>query len=59
MICNVLSGTHWVIAYEYNGDTILVKDPKHATVSYKLNEIVHGQTRIYAVPCLEKEVLTQ
>ena len=49
VICNVHNGGHWVLAYAYNGDSILVNDPGDSTTSYNLNEIVNGQNGVYRV----------
>lgn len=49
VICNVHNGGHWVLAYGYNGDNILVNDPGYATTSYTLSQIVDGQNGIYRV----------
>lgn len=49
VICNVHNGGHWVLAYGYNGDNILVNDPGYTTTSYTLSQIVDGQNGIYRV----------
>lgn len=49
VICNVHNGGHWVLAYGYNGDNILVNDPGYSTASYALSEIVNGNTGVYTV----------
>lgn len=49
VICNVHNGGHWVLAYAYNGDNILVNDPGYTTTSYTLSQIVDGQNGIYRV----------
>jgi hypothetical protein len=49
VICNVHNGKHWVIAYGYNGDNILINDPNYTTPSYSLAEIVDGQNGVYTV----------
>lgn len=49
VICNVHNGGHWVLAYGYNGDNILVNDPGYSTTSYTLSQIVDGQNGIYRV----------
>lgn len=48
-MCNVHNGGHWVLAYGYNGDNIMVNDPYFSTSSYSLNEIVNGNNGIYKV----------
>ena len=40
VICNVRSGTHWVLAYQYTGDKIIVHDPKYSATTYNLKDIV-------------------
>lgn len=55
VMCNVHNGGHWVLAYAYNGDNILVNDPYYSTTSYNLNEIVNGQNGIYQVYKLEDD----
>ena len=40
VICNVHNGGHWVLAYGYSGNSILVNDPGYATSSYDLSQIV-------------------
>lgn len=47
VICNVHNGGHWVLAYGYSGDNILVNDPGYSTTSYSLGQIVDGQNAIY------------
>jgi ABC-type bacteriocin/lantibiotic exporter with double-glycine peptidase domain len=47
VICNVHNGGHWVLAYAYNGDNIMVNDPGYSTTSYSLGEIVNGQNGVY------------
>lgn len=37
VICNVRNGDHWVLAYGYSGDNILVNDPGYSTKSYSLS----------------------
>ena len=49
VLCNVHNGKHWVIAYAYNGDNILINDPNYTTPSYSLAEIVDGQNGVYSV----------
>ena len=49
VICNVHNGGHWVLAYGYNGDNILVNDPGYSTTSYTLAQIVNGNTGVYTV----------
>jgi ABC-type bacteriocin/lantibiotic exporter with double-glycine peptidase domain len=49
VICNVHNGGHWVLAYGYNGDNILVNDPGYSTTSYTLSQIVEGQNGVYSV----------
>ena len=49
VICNVHNGGHWVLAYGYSGDNILVNDPGYSTTSYSLSQIVDGQNGIYGV----------
>lgn len=49
VICNVHNGKHWVLAYGYNGDNILINDPNYTTPSYTLAEIVDGQNGVYTV----------
>ena len=49
VLCNVHNGRHWVLAYGYNGDNILINDPNYTTPSYTLSEIVDGQNGVYAV----------
>lgn len=49
VICNVHNGGHWVLAYGYNGDNILVNDPGYTTTSYTLSQIVDGQNGVYRV----------
>lgn len=49
VICNVHNGGHWVLAYGYSGDNILVNDPGYSTTSYSLSQIVDGQNAIYRV----------
>jgi len=36
VLSNVHKGAHWVLAYGYNGDSILVNDPNYTTPSYTL-----------------------
>jgi hypothetical protein len=36
---NVHNGGHWVLAYAYNGSTIMVNDPGYSTTSYPLSEV--------------------
>jgi len=36
VICNVHNGKHWVLAYGYSGDSILINDPNYTTPSYTL-----------------------
>ena len=40
VICNVRNGAHWVLAYGYDGNNILVNDPGYNVTSYYLNQIV-------------------
>ncbi len=40
VICNVRNGAHWVLAYGYDGNNILVNDPGYNNDSYGLNQIV-------------------
>lgn len=49
VICNVHNGGHWVLAYAYQGDNIMVNDPGYSTNSYALSQIVDGQNAIYTV----------
>ena len=49
VICNVHNGGHWVLAYGYSGNSILVNDPGYSTTSYDLSQIVDGQNAIYTV----------
>jgi hypothetical protein len=49
VILNVHNGGHWVLAYGYNGDTIMVNDPGYNVASYTLSQIVDGQNGIYTV----------
>ena len=49
VIINVHNGGHWVLAYAYNGDNIIVNDPGYSTTSYPLSGIVNGNTGIYTV----------
>lgn len=49
VICNVHNGGHWVLAYGYSGDNILVNDPGYSTTSYALSQIVDGQNGVYSV----------
>jgi hypothetical protein len=49
VILNVHNGGHWVLAYGYNGDNILVNDPGYNVASYALSQIVDGQNGIYTV----------
>eukprot|EP00919_Chromeraceae_sp_WS-2016_P068220 GHVR01161641.1.p1 GENE.GHVR01161641.1~~GHVR01161641.1.p1 ORF type:complete len:126 (-),score=8.91 GHVR01161641.1:1042-1419(-) len=49
VICNVHNGGHWVLAYGYSGDNILVNDPGYSTTSYSLREIVNGQNGVYKI----------
>jgi len=49
VICNVHNGGHWVLAYGYSGDNILVNDPGYSTTSYSLSQIVNGQNAVYRV----------
>ena len=49
VILNVHNGGHWVLAYAYSGDNIMVNDPGYSTTSYALSQIVDGQTGIYGV----------
>lgn len=53
MICNVRSGTHWVLAYAYNADNIIVNDPGYVVTSYPLLQIVEGQSGVYKVGNVE------
>jgi hypothetical protein len=43
----VHNGGHWVLAYAYSGDNIMVNDPGYSTTSYSLSQIVDGQNAIY------------
>lgn len=47
VVCNVHNGGHWVLAYAYSGDNIMVNDPGFSTTSYSLSQIVDGQNAIY------------
>lgn len=47
VVCNVHNGGHWVLAYAYSGDNIMVNDPGYSTTSYSLSQIVDGQNAIY------------
>ena len=49
VVCNVHNGGHWVLAYGYSGDNIMVNDPGYQTASYALSQIVDGQNGIYTV----------
>jgi len=49
VLSNVHNGKHWVIAYGYNGDNILINDPNYTTPPYTLSEIVDGQNGVYSV----------
>lgn len=49
VILNVHNGGHWVLAYAYSGDNIMVNDPGYSTTSYALSQIVDGQNGIYTV----------
>lgn len=49
VICNVHNGGHWVLAYGYNGDNILVNDPGYSTTSYSLSQIVNGNNGVYSI----------
>lgn len=49
VVVNVNDGRHWVLAYGYNGDTILVNDPYFSTGSYPLSQIVNGNTHVWGV----------
>lgn len=49
VICNVHNGKHWVLAYAYNGDNIIINDPNYTTPYYNLSEIVDGQSGVYSV----------
>ncbi len=37
VLCLVRGGTHWVLAYGYNGDSILVLDPAFSRGSYDMS----------------------
>lgn len=47
VILNVHNGGHWVLAYAYSGDNIMVNDPGYSTTSYSISQIVDGQNGIY------------
>ena len=49
VICNVHNGGHWVLAYAYSGDTIMVNDPGYSTTSYAISQIVDGQNAVYGL----------
>lgn len=49
VVCNVHNGGHWVLAYGYSGDNILVNDPGYQVTSYTLSQIVDGNNGIYTV----------
>ena len=49
VVCNVHNGGHWVLAYAYKGDIIMVNDPGYSTTSYYLSQIVDGQNAVYGV----------
>jgi ABC-type bacteriocin/lantibiotic exporter with double-glycine peptidase domain len=49
VIVNVHNGAHWVLAYGYSGDNILVNDPGYSTTSYSLSQIVNGNSGVYSV----------
>lgn len=49
VICNVRSGTHWILAYQYTGDTFFVNDPLYTNTTYNLRDIVEGQSHVYKV----------
>lgn len=49
VVCNVHNGGHWVLAYGYSGDNILVNDPGYQVTSYPISQIVDGQNGIYTV----------
>ena len=49
VILNVHNGGHWVLAYAYDGNNILVNDPGYSTTSYPLSAIVDGNNGVYTV----------
>ena len=49
VICNVHNGGHWVLAYGYSDDNILVNDPGYMVASYPISQIVDGQNGIYGI----------
>ena len=49
VICNVHNGGHWVLAYAYSGDNIMVNDPGYSTTSYAISQIVDGQNAVYGI----------
>lgn len=49
VIPNVHNGRHWVLATGFEGDTIFVNDPGFQVNSYTLDEIVEGNTGVYAI----------
>lgn len=49
VIVNVRNGGHWVLAYGYNGNDILVNDPGYSTSSYPLSSIVENNNGVYTV----------
>lgn len=49
VVLNVRGGGHWVLAYGYNGDKILVNDSNHDNTYYTLSEIVEGQNGVFNV----------
>ena len=49
VILNVHNGAHWVLAYDYSGNNILVNDPGYSTTSYPLSGIVDGNNGVYSV----------
>ena len=49
VILNVHNGGHYVLAYSYNGDNIMVNDPGSSTAGYyPIGQCVDGQTGVYA-----------
>lgn len=49
VICNVLNGSHYVLATSYSGNSVYVNDPLYSTSVYAMGEIVDGQNVVYRV----------
>jgi predicted double-glycine peptidase len=49
VLINVRAGSHWALAFGYNGDNVLVNDPKYVNTAYPMSDVSDNKTAAYEV----------